>query len=145
MALVKDPASLTNSIDGWLLKHRCPKAGNHKRGNPKHQPESTLRRPPRNYNQGYTESGLRASAFKKVQDLFSKNRTGLVDSIISGKPIICPEEFPSIAGVKELYLSRPSTTPTCCQLKNTKRLVACFIQSPRRKSLRMADVSQAGT
>jgi hypothetical protein len=59
----------------------------------------------RNYGQLYTGGSDRASLYKKAQDLYRKNRAGLAEVILGGKPLAetVKARIPSLRNVEDLY------------------------------------------
>lgn len=56
-----------------------------------------------NYAQRYTGRGLRASNYKKAQDLYSKNRATLASAIMEGKSLQTADKYPSMERVENFY------------------------------------------
>jgi len=56
-----------------------------------------------NYAQHYTGRGLRASNYKKAQDLYNKNRATLASAIMEGKSLQMADKYPSMARVEDFY------------------------------------------
>lgn len=60
-------------------------------------------RPQRPYNDRPKSKGVRAQRFKKAQDLYSKSRKGLADSIFEGRPLLGNDSVPALADIESLY------------------------------------------
>lgn len=56
-----------------------------------------------NYNQTFTGRGRRAQYYKKVQDLYHKNRAMLSDAIINGRSIETAQETPTVEHTYNYY------------------------------------------
>ncbi|KAJ8977202.1 hypothetical protein NQ317_011213 [Molorchus minor] len=90
-ALFSEPGDTGLAVDRWITeKFRSRKAGGTAR-------TTTAKGRGRNYAQRNTGRGPRASAYKKAQDLFLKNRKALVDTLLAGKPLDQPStEHPTM-------------------------------------------------
>lgn len=69
----------------------------------------------KHYGQTFTGNGPRAQRFKKTQDLYAKDRKGLVDRILRGAPLNDEPTYPPIEVTEEyyraLYERNPSDVP----------------------------------
>lgn len=90
-SLVADKSRLIQNIDSWIHARFGKTKGSFATPARNRIAQQRGQVRVRNYAQNYTGSGPRASTFK-AQDLFLKNRSVLVDAIITGKPLLTPGE-----------------------------------------------------
>jgi hypothetical protein len=112
-ALRGQGTQLVREIDSWLSRFSQGKPGNGEepRRRTKRRRSNFNSNAPeprtniRNYGLAYTGGSERASLYKKAQDLYRKNRAGLAEVILGGKPLAetVKARMPSLRNVEDLY------------------------------------------
>lgn len=98
--LSKPIGSYPDVLEAWLSAN-LPTRNRREGQSPAGRPTRTARQA--NYCQRYTESSLRADAFKKAQDLYKKDNNMLADIIFSGSNILEPSTWPSIQDTEQYF------------------------------------------
>ncbi|CAH2017715.1 unnamed protein product [Acanthoscelides obtectus] len=87
---------LASYLDNWIIE-------DFQKGGRKYNPNGHRGGPKSNYGGTRPGRGPRVESYKKAQDLYLRNRSALVDKIISGTPLDSTEEVPPLKAVEELY------------------------------------------
>ncbi|CAH1995342.1 unnamed protein product [Acanthoscelides obtectus] len=96
MAIFGSPEQLAVALDRWVESKLNKKA-------PINRVQRRNQQPGRHYNQSKGSSGKRASEYKKAQDLFARDRSGLADIVFGGRSMYEPPKLPTILEVETLF------------------------------------------
>nr|CAH7730029.1 unnamed protein product [Callosobruchus chinensis] len=96
MALLGSTDQLVIALDHWVESKFKSKRQN--KNNKRGQGNTN-----RHYNQAKGGSGKRASEYKKAQDLYAKNRSGLAEIVLDGRSTYESPELPSLGEVEDLF------------------------------------------
>ncbi|CAH2014096.1 unnamed protein product [Acanthoscelides obtectus] len=96
MAIFGSPEQLAVALDRRVESKLNKKA-------PINRVQRRNQQPDRHYNQPKGSSGKRASEYKKAQDLFARDRSGLADIVFGGRSMYEPPKLPTILEVETLF------------------------------------------
>lgn len=90
-------AIFSSAVDCFYASLCGPRTGRRSDSRPR-----ASRNPP-HYRGRYAGRGIRASTYKQAPDLFAKNNRVLAERILSGKPLLGEETYPTTNSVEALY------------------------------------------